>query len=117
MKQQSINSIQEELVQHIEDIYENNHLQEDEAELHHQLFNEDYYIIGYYNAEKWLKEHNVTIFEGIEYVQDYERHNFGECQNYTDAENLVNMIVYVIGWSALAEYILLKDKNLSNIIS
>jgi hypothetical protein len=107
MKQQSINSIQNELVEHID---------EDEGELHHQLFNEDYYIIGYYNAEKWLKLHNVTVFEGIEYVQDYERDNFGECRNYTDAEKLVNMIVYVIGWSALAEYILLKDEELNDIV-
>jgi len=68
-------------------------------DLHHELFNTDYYIIGYYRAEKWLKKHNISFFEGIEFVQDYERVNFGSeaVQTYDNAEKLVNAITYIIG--------------------
>tara|TARA_Y100001973_G_scaffold90295_1_gene137670 strand:+ start:58 stop:426 length:369 start_codon:yes stop_codon:yes gene_type:complete len=77
-------------------------------DLHHQLFNQDYYIIGYYNCEQWLKKHNLNTFRAIEFVQDYERMNFGEFKEYTNAEELVNMIVYIIG-----EEILFNDKEFS----
>tara|TARA_R100001443_G_scaffold89813_1_gene96349 strand:- start:683 stop:1066 length:384 start_codon:yes stop_codon:yes gene_type:complete len=68
-------------------------------ELHHELFNTDYYIIGYYQCEQWLKEHNISVFEGIEFVQNYERNQFGveAVQTYDNAEKLVNMITYIIG--------------------
>ena len=26
----------------------------EDEDLHHKVFNEDYYIIGYYQAEQWL---------------------------------------------------------------
>jgi len=68
-------------------------------DLHHELFNTDYYVIGYYQAEQWLKKHNISIFKGIEFVQDYERNNFGPdaIRTYDNAEALVNMITYIIG--------------------
>ena len=70
-----------------------------DEDLHHKLFNKDYYIIGYYKAEQWLKKHNLNVFEAIAFVQDYERDHFGydAVKSYTDAEKLVNMIVYIIG--------------------
>ena len=91
------NSIKTELKQYIEDNIKNfDCIDED---LHYHLFNEDYYIIGYYQAEQWLKEHDISVFEGIEFVQDYERENFGDdaVRTYDNAEKLVNMIVYIIG--------------------
>lgn len=68
-------------------------------DLHHELFNSDYYIIGYYQAEQWLKKHSISIFRGIEFVQDYQRNNFGPdaIRTYDNAEDLVNMITYIIG--------------------
>jgi hypothetical protein len=70
-----------------------------DEDLHDKLFNEDYYIIGYYKAEQWLKKHNLNIFQAIAFVQDYESENFGyDCvRSYTDAEKLVNMMTYIIG--------------------
>ena len=57
------NSIKEELR-----IYMNNFIKDlrgekfsDGHELHQQAFNEDYYIIGYHQAEQWLKKHDVSI--------------------------------------------------------
>jgi hypothetical protein len=95
MKQESINSIQEELTQYVED--SRNDFDFESEDLHHHLFNEDYYIIGYHKASEWLKKHNVDAFEGIAFVQDYENFNFGEARTYDNAETLVNMIVYIIG--------------------
>ena len=76
-------------------------------ELHHELFNTDYFIVGYYEAEQWLKA-NVGIFQAINDVVEYEKQNFGE--NMTDvssSEKLVNMWVYIEG-----EKILSKIKHL-----
>jgi hypothetical protein len=73
------------------------------SDLHHELFNQDYYIIGYYQAEQWLLKHNITAFQGIEYVHDYEEFHFGEKRSYTNAEALVNMVVYIKGEELLYE--------------
>ena len=69
----------------------------DTNELHQQLFNEDYYIIGYYNCEQWLKKHNLSTFEAIEIVQEYERTNFGETNTELNSESIVNMLAYIYG--------------------
>jgi hypothetical protein len=77
------------------------------ADLHHELFNTDYFIIGYYESEKWLKE-NTGIFNAINEIQEYEKQHFGEI--YTDlsnSEKVVNMWVYIEG-----ERVLQKSKTL-----
>ena len=68
-------------------------------DLFQALFNTDFYIIGYYQAEQWLKKHHISVFEGIEFVQTYERFHFGDdaVSTYYNAEKLVNMIIYIIG--------------------
>tara|TARA_R110002020_G_scaffold460429_1_gene678914 strand:- start:256 stop:444 length:189 start_codon:yes stop_codon:yes gene_type:complete len=38
---------------------------ENKEDWHFYLFNEDYYIIGSYKAEQWLKRHEVSPFEAI----------------------------------------------------
>tara|TARA_R110000824_G_scaffold182929_1_gene363930 strand:- start:313 stop:648 length:336 start_codon:yes stop_codon:yes gene_type:complete len=87
----------------IEEMRSYKELSSDISEVHHKLFNEDYYIIGYYQAEQWMLQHNITAFKGIEYVHDYESFHFGEKRDYTDAEALVNMIVYIKGEELLYE--------------
>jgi|TARA_B110000908_G_scaffold146841_1_gene178089 hypothetical protein len=103
-------SITQELNQYIiESCMGENSFSSADEDLHHKLFNEDYYIIGYYKAEEWLKKHKVNPFEAIAFVQDYERENFGDdaVRFYTDAEKLVNMMVYIIGFDLVED---LKDK-------
>ena len=66
------------------------------CDLHNEVFNTDYYIIGTWQAKEALNEYDV--FDAIETVQDYEKSNFGEV--YTDVSNpeaLVNMLYYIIG--------------------
>lgn len=66
------------------------------ADLHNEVFNTDYYIIGTYEAKQALKQYDV--FEAIEKVQNYEEDNFGEIYtNLSDPEKLANMLYYIVG--------------------
>ena len=73
------------LVQHITD-------------LHHYLLNEDYFIIGSYRAEQWLKKDDSSIFEAIETIREYEQSNFGQVStDLSSSENVANMLAYILG--------------------
>ena len=66
-------------------------------ELHQRTFNQDYYIIGYYAAEKWL-ETNYGVFAAIEKIQEYEQSNFGEViTNLGNSESVCNILTYILG--------------------
>ena len=66
------------------------------SDLHHYLLNEDYFIIGYYQAEQWLKKD--SIFNAIEKIKDYEQSNFGEVStDLSNSENVANMLAYILG--------------------
>ena len=70
------------------------------CDLHNEVFNTDYYIIGTYQAKEALKEYDV--FDALEKVQQYEKDNYGEI--YTDLSNpekLVNMLYCIIGEEVL----------------
>lgn len=72
------------------------------CDLHNEVFNTDYYIIGTYQAEKELEAYGV--FEAIRLVQRYEMEQFGEV--YTDLsepEKLINMVYYIIGDEIICE--------------
>ena len=71
-------------------------------DLHHHCFNTDYYIIGTYQAKKWLGN---QVFEIIEFIKQYENDNFGEVNtDFSDAEKVVNMYVYIIGEEIVSDY-------------
>jgi len=92
------NSIKTELENHILDrINDGVITNENKDDWHFHCFNEDYYIIGYYNAEEWLKKHNLDTFEVIEIVKNYEIDNFGEFWTYINSESIVNMLAYIYG--------------------
>ena len=76
---------------------------EDITELHHDIFNTDYYIIGRYQAKEWM---GSEAFECIGIVKEYEESNFGEV--YTDLSEpgrVVNMYVYIVGERILDEVV------------
>jgi len=91
-------TIKAELTEHI-----NDNKNDYSDELHYHLFNQDYYIIGYYQAQEWLDHHEITVFEALETIREYENDNFGECKSYTNAEETVNMLVYIYGEELLCE--------------
>ena len=90
----------EEIIEALQDGYSGYY-----CDLHNEVFNTDYYIIGTYQAKEALKEYG--IFEAIEKVQTYEKDNFGEVYTYgtalSDPEKLVNMLYYIIGEEVLYE--------------
>ena len=93
------NTIKTELLQYIEDCK-----QDFDIINHFNMFNEDYYIIGYYNAEQWLKKHDLNTFEAIGICNEYEQQNFGEIQTtFDNAEKLVNHLVYWYGQDLCSE--------------
>ena len=98
------NSIKIELASHIIDRINDGILTDDNRdEWHFYSFNEDYYIIGYYEASQWLKKHDIGEFEAAGICQEYEVENFGECTKiYDNAETTVNMLAYIYGEELLS---------------
>lgn len=87
------------------------------CDLHHEVFNTDYYTIGTYEAKKALEEYGA--WDAIEKVQEYEKDTFGAIYtDLSDPEKLINMLFYIIGEEVLFEMmdgIEAWDKNWSNV--
>ena len=65
-------------------------------DLHNEVFNTGYYIIGTYEAKQALTQFGV--FDAIEKVQNYEQSNFeAVITELSDPEKLANMLYYIIG--------------------
>jgi hypothetical protein len=73
------------------------------SDLHHELFNTDYFVIYRGDAIDELEQYGV--FNAIEDVAEWEQDNFGEVnhKDLTDPMQLMNMLTYIIGEQALAE--------------
>jgi len=81
------------------------------CDLHSALFNTDYFIIGYYDAEQWLIN-NVGIFQAIETIREYENNTFGEVTtDFSSSEKVVNMYSYIIGEEILNDCKALRRAN------
>mgnify|MGYP003119545742 FL=1 len=98
MKQKE-NEIREFCLERLEEIADYKGFEDfsemDISDLHHQIFNEDYYIVGYYQAEQWL---GTDTFRVIAEIKDYEEMHFGECHtDLSSSEAVVNMYVYILG--------------------
>lgn len=73
-------------------------------DLHNEVFNTDYYIIGYYKAEEALKNSDYGIFGAIDKIQEYEKNQFGEVNtDLSSSEAVANMLYYIIGEETLLE--------------
>jgi len=80
------------------------------CDLHHELFNTDYFIVGYYQAEQWINEMGGA-FSVIDEVQNYEVLNFGECStDLSSSESVANMYAYILGENLLSDIKCLSDK-------
>tara|TARA_R110002167_G_scaffold201020_1_gene404442 strand:+ start:36 stop:413 length:378 start_codon:yes stop_codon:yes gene_type:complete len=79
-------------------------------EIHNRLFNEDYFIIGYYNAEKFLTKENGSVFRALEIIRDYELEHLGEITtDFSNSEKVANMYAYIKGEELLNSCNTLKD--------
>lgn len=99
-------SIRLELTEHVQALINDNELVPDNLDdWHFRAFNEDYYLIGYYNCEQWLKKHDVSAFEAISTIVEYEQDNYGLLSTQIDnAETVVNMYVYILGEDIISEW-------------
>jgi len=87
--------------------YDKEYLKQDLSEIHHDLFNTDYYIIGIYQAKKWLGE---MAFNVIGEIKEYEESEFGEpYTDLSDVEKVVNMYVYILGEYIIYNTDLIKE--------
>ena len=81
-------------------------------ELGHEIYNEDYYIIGTWQAKQWL---GSDVFEVIEHIKYWEQSEFGEVStDFSSPEAIVNMFVYIVGdrniYDLVEQYI--NDNNI-----
>ena len=108
MKQEYYNK--DEIKQHFDDFLEDRDedwVEENIDDIHHYAFNEDYYIIGTYQAKQWLGN---EVFEVIDFIKEWEQDNFGEVfTDFSDPEKVVNMYTYIIGSEIVSEYLVTKD--------
>ena len=82
----------------IQQLNDNVGLEQHISDLHHFLLNEDYFIIGYWKAEQWLKKDDGSIFEAIETIKEYEESNFGQVStDLSSSESVANMLAYILG--------------------
>jgi len=66
------------------------------SDLQNYIFNEDYYITSYAEAEKALSQYGV--FDAMGEIQDYEKSEFGEVTtDFSNSVEVANMFEYIIG--------------------
>jgi len=105
----------EEIKSHFEDFIndENNKdfIENNLEDLHHEIFNTDFYIIGRHKASQWLGD---QVFNVINFIKEYENDNFGSVNtDFSEPEAVVNMYVYIIGEEIVAEYINQQEKKVA----
>lgn len=106
-------SIYQELLNHVIDIVVDTDMQEFD-DLQHEAFNMDYYIVGYYQAEQWLKSHDVSAWDAISAVIEWEENVLGEVSLKSEdinAERIVNLYTYVLGEELLTEFDLEQSQD------
>ena len=99
-------SVKTELANHLLDFINDGVLtNENKDEWQHLAFNEDYYLIGYYQCSEWLKKHSIGEFESASICVEYENDNFGESTKaYDNSETVVNMLAYIYGEELINEF-------------
>lgn len=79
-------------------------------ELHQRAFNQEYYIIGYHEAKKWLVV-NYGISAAIKKIQEYEESNSSEVHtNLENSESICNMLTYILGEEIIQDLNIKGDK-------
>jgi len=99
-------SVKTELANHLLNLINDGVLTNENKDEWRQIaFNEDYYLIGYYQCSEWLKKHNLDTYEAIAICQDYGIEMFGEFQTrYDNAEITANMLAYIYGEELINEF-------------
>ena len=114
-KRQEIIDFAKDRIQAIYDYDPDKVTLDDLYDLHHEIFNTDYYIIGRYQAKEWL---GSDAFDCIYDIQEYENDHFGRViTDLSEPERVVNMYVYVVGEEILEDVVseFLEDLGLRSL--
>ena len=102
-KRQEIIDFAIERIQEIYDYDKDKVTLDNVYDLHHEIFNTDYYIIGRYQAKQWM---GADAFDCIGDIQEYENGNFGQVTtDLSEPERVVNMYVYIVGEEILEDVV------------
>ena len=102
-KRQEIIDFAKDRIQEIYDYDADKVTLDDLYDLHHEIFNTDYYIIGRYQAKEWL---GSDAFDCIYDIQEYENCHFGRViTDLSEPERVVNMYVYIVGEEILEDVV------------
>tara|TARA_Y100000592_G_C5360908_1_gene263647 strand:- start:62 stop:436 length:375 start_codon:yes stop_codon:yes gene_type:complete len=102
-KRQEIINFATERIQEIYDYDQDKVTLDNIYDLHHEIFNTDYYIIGRYQAKQWM---GADAFDCIGDIQEYENDNFGQVTtDLSEPERVVNMYVYIVGEEILEDVV------------
>lgn len=100
-----MNYKKQEIQEHFNDSiinYDKEWIENNQDDLHHEIFNTDYYIIGSYKATQWLGD---QVFNIIDFIKEYEQSLFGKVYtDFSSPEAIVNMYVYIIGEEIVFDY-------------
>ena len=83
-------------------------LLENMDDLHHELFNTDYFVLGYFEATQTLKECDFCPFDAISEVVEFDIELFGENTlkpEDINSEKVVNLLAYHYGQELLDEIV------------
>lgn len=65
------------------------------TDLHHEVFNTEYYVEDNETAKEILGN---NVYDAIGRIYEYEKNNFGEIYtDFSDPKKIVNMLYYIIG--------------------
>ena len=97
----------DEIKSHFEDFIndENNKdfIKNNPDDLHHEIFNTHFYLIGRHQASQWLGD---QVFNVINFIKEYEMDNFGSVNtDFSEPEAVVNMYTYIIGEEIVNDYL------------
>lgn len=80
------------------------------SEIHTEIFNTDYFIIGYYDAEQWMIKNYGSVFSAIGTVQEYEQDQYGQVNtDLSSSESVCNMLTYILGEEVLQDISTIGD--------
>tara|TARA_R100001244_G_scaffold118755_1_gene88431 strand:- start:208 stop:660 length:453 start_codon:yes stop_codon:yes gene_type:complete len=81
--------------------YEGKHFDD----LHHFLFNEEYFISGDHQAQQFIIKNDLNTYDITTFCQEKEKEEFGEINNtFDNAEKLVNHYAYWRGEELLNSF-------------
>lgn len=73
------------------------------CDLHNELFNKDYFVVGYHDSINFLVKYGGA-FKAIARIKSYELEMFGEVNtDFSDCEKVANMLAYIEGELLLME--------------